>query len=372
MWKQYLQPTKSTKAKSKEPDNVRERIQCLSQALSGLKEEIKIETSATAQNIERLEKQQFGALHSQVFALKKAFTDLADAMIDEVEGVRAEYRGEISEFRSEVQQKLEILDENSKNSSESFNKVSFSLSQSVKQAFQHLQGVKDQQEAISADFASLKEYVSQSMVQQNDFCTRIEHTLEGNMREISMIFKEQSEIRGKILEVEVMPKQLNYVIEKEKERVKLIEEKIGKELAEMDKRVKSMSKDVESVVKSSEIGDLKRFFSEIEYKSEESLREVKREFMKMMMESERKWEEFNREQGDFNDFIGREVKAIENVGVLVKRIEFLEEFTGTQRREIFNSITSLEQNMFKKHEKVAKAMHQLSRHLEIPEALLMI
>ena len=372
MWKQHLQPTKSTKAKSKEPDNVRERIQSLSQALSGLKEEIKIETTTTAQNMERLEKQQFGTLHSQVFALKKAFTDLADAMLEEVEGVRSDYRVEISEFKNEVSDKIGNLAETDRNTSESCNKVNSSLTQSIKQAFQHIQGLKNQQDSIFEDIQSLKDHVSAGMTKQNEFCTRIEHVLEANFKEISKMFKEQADIRVKISEIETMPKQLSYVIEKEKERVKAIEDRINKEVGEIDRKMKTLSKDFEGVMNRKEIQDIKNSYVDLGYKSEENLREMKRQLLQMSSDIDTKWEEFRKSQENFNDYICNEIKSTESSGVIVRRLEFLEELTTTQRREIFNSITHLEQSAYKRHEKVLKAMHQLSRHLDIPEALLMI
>ena len=56
----------------------------------------------------------------------------------------------------------------------------------------------------------------------------------------------------------------------------------------------------------------------------------------------------------------------------MKRVEFLEELTGTQRREIFSSVTNMEQNLFKKHERIVKAIYQIARHLDIPETMLLI
>ena len=288
MWKQYLQPTKSTKAKSKEPDNVRERIQSLSQALSGLKEEIKIETSATAQNIERLEKQQFATLHSQVFALKKAFTDLADAMLEEVEGVRNDYRVEISEIKNEIADKIDGFSETNKLTAESSTKVNSSLTQSVKQAFQHIQNLKNQQDIISEDLQGIKNQISLGANNQKEFCSRIEHIMEGNLKELSKMLNEQNEIRLKLSEVEVMPKQLNYIIEKEKERIKFIEEKLSKEIVEIDKRVKVLGKDLESIGNRKEMQDIKHSVTSCEYKIEENLRELKREMMQISIDTERK------------------------------------------------------------------------------------
>ena len=288
MWKQYLQPTKSTKAKSKEPDNIRERVQSLSQALSGLKEEIKIETSANAQNLERLEKQQFGTLHSQVFALKKAFTELADAMLDEVEGVRNEYRAEFSEFKEEITEKLENSLEFSKKTQETCSKVNSSLTHSMTQAFQHISNIKFQQDSLHSNISELKSEVFIEIDSQKKFCEKIEHLLENNSKDLSKFFSEQSETRLKISEIEKIPKNVSLVIEKEKERVKLIEEKFNKEIFEISKQTRVIERNIEGLFNKKEFQDIKNYCKSVENRFEHCFEDVKRDFARFCVENENK------------------------------------------------------------------------------------
>lgn len=70
--------------------------------------------------------------------------------------------------------------------------------------------------------------------------------------------------------------------------------------------------------------------------------------------------------------MNNEVKSVGDVETVNKRIEFLEELITTQRREIFNTITNVEQGFSRKQEKIVKAVHQLARNQDIPEALLMV
>jgi chromosome segregation ATPase len=372
MWKQYLQPTKSAKAKFKEPDNVRDRIQSLSSALVGLKEEIKIETSATAQNIERLEKQQFGTLHSQVFTLKKAFTDLADAMLEDVEGVRNDYRAEITELKQEIDQKVDNLGDATKNSSENCGKINSSLTQSIKQAFQHIQNLKTQQDLIQTDVQSLKTQLQETINHQKEVSSRTEAIIEKNLKDLSKVWEDLSLFKSKISDAENIPKQIYYIIEKEKEKNKIIEDKLKKQINDLDQHIKILSKDLESVFNRKEIQDIKNSYGTLEYQSKESLEELRHDIMQMNLDYQRKLEEFQVSQESFNEYITAEIKSIESMDDIVNKIDFVEQLLTTQRREIFNTITNVEQNFFKKQEKIVKAIYQLARHQEIPEALLMV
>lgn len=52
-----------------------------------------------------------------------------------------------------------------------------------------------------------------------------------------------------------------------------------------------------------------------------------------------------------------------------QRIEYLESMLQTQRREIFASLTTLEQNSTKKHDSVIKAVYQIARELNLQNPL---
>lgn len=372
MWKQYMQPTKSTKAKTKEPENVRERIQSLSQALSGLKEEVKIETSATAQNLERLEKQQLGSINSQVFALKKALSELADAMIEEVEGVRNDYRGELAEIKEEFQEKMENLSRAQQTVAENTNKVSSSLTISVKQAFQHIQNIKNSQDDMENQLNHMKNSVSNLSDGQKDFAVYFDKVFKENCEQLLKVSEDFKEISLKVRELEIMPKQLNYIIEKEKEKSKLVEEKVEKNLIDFDTKIRIFYKEFENIGNRKEILELKNFFTDFQYKTEVTVGEFKKEMLDIAFNTEKKWEEFNKIQENFNQFVCGELKNIENISGLSKRIEFLEDLSTTQRRELFNSLSSIEQNFYKKQEKIIKALYQLARGQDMPEAMLMI
>ena len=372
MWKQYLQPTKSFKAKSKEPENVSNRLQNLSQALSGLKEEMKIETSAAAQNIERLEKQQLATLQSQVFTLKKALSDLADAMIDEVEGVRSDYRTELSELRQEVQERFDSLSNSIQNSSENSNKVSSSLTQSIKQAFQHIQSLKVSNEDLKNDLKSLNSSFHVLSDSQKDLNLQMDKSFKENCEQVFRVSKDFKDFSLKLREIEIMPKQLNYVIEKEKEKNKMIEDRVIRELSDFDSKIKNMTRDLENIGNRKEVLELKDFVINYEYKLTESLNEFKKEIIDLSLASEKKWEEFNRVQENFNTVVCNEIKSIDHLTGISKRIEFLEELSATQRRELFDTLTTLEQNIYKKQEKIIKAVYQLARSQDMPEAMLMI
>lgn len=372
MWKQYMQPTKSAKAKTREPENMRERIQSLSQALSGLKEEVKIETSTTAQNLERIEKQQLATIHSQVFALKKAFADLADAMIEEVEGVRSDYRGELAEIREEFQEKLENLTRTQQCIAENANKVSSSLTLSIKQAFHHMQSMKTSQEDLLSNYNNLKNSVSNLSDSQKDLASYFDKVQKENCEQLLKVSQDYKELSLKVREIEIMPKQLNYIIEKEKEKNKLMEEKVEKNLIEFDSKIRHFYKDFENIGDRKEILELKNFIMDFEYKTEDTVADFKREIVDMSIGTEKRWEEFSKAQENFNQFVCSEIKAIENLAGLSKRIEFLEDLSTTQRRELFNSLSSIEQNFYKKQEKIIKALYQLARGQDMPEAMLMI
>jgi DNA repair exonuclease SbcCD ATPase subunit len=372
MWKQYLQPTKSTKAKSRESQNVGERLQNLSSALSGLKEEIKIENSATAQNLERLEKQQLATLHSQVFTLKKALSDLADAMIDEVEGVRKDYRAEIDELKDQVFERIDSFSQNIQISSENSNKISSSLTLSIKQAFQHIQSLKTSQEDLQRDFRSLSQSFQLLADSQKEVNLNLDKSFKENCEQVLKISQNFKDFSLKIREIEIMPKQLNYVIEKEKEKNKTVEEKVFRELKEFDCNLKKFEKELENIGSRREMLDLKDFVLTSEFKFSENLNQFKKEIIDLSLASEKKWEEFNRVQENFNSVVCNEIKAIDNFNGFGKRIEFLEELCTTQRRELFNTLTSLEQNIYKKQEKIIKAVYQLARGQNMPEAMLMI
>ncbi|OMJ95164.1 hypothetical protein SteCoe_1538 [Stentor coeruleus] len=372
MWKQYMQPTKSARAKVAEPENMRDRLQSLSQAVNVLKEEMKIETSATASNLERIEKQQFGTLNSQVYALKKAFTDLADAMLEEVEGVRNDYRAEMDDFKHDFISKYENLADTQRSSQDNCNKINSSLTQSVKQAFQHMQTIKNQQDIISEDLKSLKTSFSNSNIQQKEFCQHVEQIVHENIKQVTKVIQDSNEIRSKVTEFDALPKQINYIIEKEKERIKLIEEKLSKEIVDIDRKIKFVQKDTESLGNKKEIVEIHNYLANVEFKCEEVVKETKREILQLGMDIERRIDEINKSQENFSSFICNEIKGVEDNSNVLKRIEFLEELSSTQRRELFNSLTSLEQNIYKKQEKIIKAIYQMARKTEMPEALLLL
>jgi predicted nucleic acid-binding Zn-ribbon protein len=52
-----------------------------------------------------------------------------------------------------------------------------------------------------------------------------------------------------------------------------------------------------------------------------------------------------------------------------QRIDYLESMLQTQRREIFASLTTLEQNSTKKHDSIIKAIYQIARELNLQNPL---
>jgi hypothetical protein len=370
MWKQYMQPTKSARARCREANDSADKTQAFPQRVNILKEDLKNDRILNAQSFDRIEKEQFATIYTQMFALKKAFADLADAMMEEVEGVRSDCRAELEGFKEAVKERLEMTEMAQKTYGENNNKVNFSLTNSIKQAFQHMQALKSGQEKNSMDLELLKNELANRESGKFDNLERIEKKADENRKIIEKVMVECQELSQKLKETEQMPKQFNYVLEKEKEKSKAFEDHLFREIEDLDKKMKAFLTNCENLGNKKEIIEMKNEVVDLQNKIDDSVREMKSELIKVTIENEKRWEEFSREQEGLSDFVCGEIKAVQEYAGLGKRIEFLEELSTTQRREIFNSLTSLEQSFYRKQEKIIKAIYQLARNQDMPEAIL--
>lgn len=370
MWKTYLQPTKSFKAKAKEPANVRERIQSLSEAISGLKQDVHQEAASTAMNFERLEKTQFNTLNSQVLTLKKAFTDLADAFVEEIEGLKEEIRVEAMVQRDEIFQKIDEIGYTSKQSQDNHHQLNSALTQTTKQAFQHIQTLKANQDKLSGEIEAVKLKFTDSHTEQKEYFDKFRKIIETNSSHISGLFKEQKIITQNLEKFSNFQEEINneIMIEKDKyqETFEINQENVrnlNREIKELENKIK------ESWNIRGEIGIFKTDFKDLEKKIKELSEELRKGLYDIRKETDEKTDDIKRENINISDELLREIKDKSSHHV-ESRIDYLEELTTAQRRELFNSITAMEQSFVKKQEKVVRAIYQLARHQDLPEALL--
>ncbi|CAG9317887.1 unnamed protein product [Blepharisma stoltei] len=369
MWKTYLQPTKSFKAKTKDPSNVRERIQSLSEAVSGLKQDVHNEATVNAMNFERIEKQHFNTLNSQVMTLKKAFTDLADALVEELDGVREEMRGEIKMNKEEIWQKFEEINMNNRQAQENHHQLNAALTQTTKQAFQHIQTLKANQDKLAGDIEAGRAKASEAQNDLKQFITQLQKIVETNSQHVASLYKEQKIIQNNLEKLNKLPDEISNEILNEKEKNQENVEILQESIKNLSFDIRNLEKQLLEYSTKSDLQLFKGDFIDLEKKLKELSEEYRKSFYEIRKEFDGKCDDIKREQINISDEIIQEIRE-KSSPQIENRVEYLEELTTAQRRELFGSITSMEQSFVKKQEKIIRAIYQLARHQDLPEALL--
>jgi len=357
MWKQYLQPTKSFKAKARDPPNMRDRVQGLSQALSDLKKNVEVESYAT-ESLGKIEKQHYHILQGQVHALKTSFTELADAFLDEIEQVKAEMREEIRHNRDELFFKIEEISKENRQYEENHHQMNSALTQSVKQAFQHLQTLKNKLESTNSEVLSLKEEIELLRNSQG-----ITYQEKDHSEEICWLTKENERLNDLVVKTEKETTSIQHLLDKFKSKTKQFHQETKQEIQNLKDENKDILRDIKSLrnEKPPEV-DTREF----EWKVKEVSDNFKQSLLETKSELEKKLEKLNYLCSSFEE----QLKEAPKNNVSSEKIQYIEELITTQRRELFASITAVEQNFTKKQDRITRALYSVAKQIELPEALL--
>ncbi|CAG9326697.1 unnamed protein product [Blepharisma stoltei] len=337
MWRHYPQPNISNSL-SKDHPSFKSSIHHLAQQLN-------ISSSNfIPSTIEKDDKHELNYALSQISSLKTILIELAESVAEEIEFVKQDFRDELKESRDELFHILEESFKSNKEAEESHHQLNSALTQTTKQAFQQIHIMKTKQDEILNDMDSLKQGFIDIQNDQNDFFANAQKLIETNSFQV----QNHSDM---LKSIEKMKN--SYEIEKEYEDNKQKIERINYEIKEIQNEIYNLKKKPEKA------------------ESIDKLKEIREEFLALKNDVENKIANMQRDIIKTTEDFMKGLREISQEP-LKNRIEFLEEMTTTQRRELFLTITTAEQNFTKKHDKMVKALYQIARHINLPETTLVI
>lgn len=301
------------------------------------------------------EKFHMNEIANQINSLKRCLLELADSIVDEMDTFKYDLRSEIKLVREEWFDKLDHTIKSNRDAEETYHQLNSALTQTTKQAFQQIQTLKAKQEESFLDMDQLKNAFSDLQMDQNEYFTQVQKLIDTNSMQISIVFKEHKDMINifQRLKKENIPEY--HGNEKDPGDMRQIAERLSYEIREIQREILSIKKTDEKAETNDRIDEIMKTMNE--------------EFVKLKNDLESKSDNIQR---DMLKTTEEYMKALREISQepLRNRVEFLEEMTTTQRRELFLSITTAEQNLTKKHEKVLRAIYQISRHIQLPETTL--
>jgi hypothetical protein len=363
MYRPYLRPTRSSLAKTAEPLAVKDKLSHLTNVLTELKHDVQAEAEST-QNLGIVERQHYTALQGQVQALKLAFTQLSDAMIEEVERVRVDMAEEMRAAVGAVMKRVETLTElvrQSKQESPAAPKQDI-LSTQVMEA---LRVLRDRQDLGSQEVKALREATAKRETEYSSHFERMQGLIHANSTHISALTAKFSSLEASLSTAHppaTPTKEIAYLEERLNQNVSYFERQIQDLKSALLSQPKVSKEELEAGITAKLTSRLSDF--ELRHSSKaEALTQTadaraqeclhKLDSLKQQVESVR---DAATHQEDRHSTLNTEV---------LERLNYMNELLSTQRKELFSSLTTLEQAFARKHDTLTKAIYKIARETNV-------
>lgn len=379
MERQYLRQTKSSLARSKEPHNLRDRLQALSATVSELKNNVRQEVTV-AETLERVEKQviqtqNHQTLASQVQALRRAFSELADAVADEVEHLQEDTKTELRREIRGLAGRVEALTDQSQTCVRGVSDLNVAVTGEIRRVGEAVVEVQRNQDSLHAEVAELKETLLKAQDDNKQVFEQMRSILHNNITHVASLQKgmkrSNEEVKGVLEQLE----RCSRVAEDGRREREELEAKLTASVRVLEEKLLDLTVQTKSLAAASSVQD----------RSHTSTAQLSARLQEMAEATQQRFERLN-------SFIDEKNRDLEHQFETLKselesdlkplpgsvqsedrefrqRIEYLEAMLQTQRREIFASLTTLEQNSTKKHDSVIKAVYQIARELNLQNPL---
>lgn len=378
MDRQYLRQTKSSLAKSKEPHNLRDRLQTLSATVSELKNDVRQELTA-AETLERMEKQVIQTqnhqnLASQVQALRRAFSELADAVADEVEHLQEDTKTELRREIRGLAGRVEALTDQSQTCVRGVSELNVAVTGEIRRVGEAVVDVQRNQDNLHAEVAELKETLLKTQDDNKQVFEQMRSILHNNITHVASLQKgmKRSNEEVKAL-LEQLERSARAIEDVRKGRTEL-EEKLTSSVRTIEEKLIDLSVQTKSLAATSNIQERNHSsVSQLSTKIQEIAEATQQRFDLLNTYIDDKTRDLEHQFDTFKSHIDSDFKPPDSAQSedreFRQRIDYLESMLQTQRREIFASLTTLEQNSTKKHDSVIKAIYQIARELNLQNPL---
>jgi DNA repair exonuclease SbcCD ATPase subunit len=378
MDRQYLRQTKSSLAKSKEPHNLRDRLQTLSATVSELKNDVRQELTA-AETLERMEKQVIQTqnhqnLASQVQALRRAFSELADAVADEVEHLQEDTKTELRREIRGLAGRVEALTDQSQTCVRGVSELNVAVTGEIRRVGEAVVDVQRNQDNLHAEVAELKETLLKTQDDNKQVFEQMRSILHNNITHVASLQKgmKRSNEEVKAL-LEQLERSARAIEDVRKGRTEL-EEKLTNSVRTIEEKLIDLSVQTKSLAATSNIQERNHSsVSQLSTKIQEIAEATQQRFDRLNTYIDDKTRDLEHQFDTFKSHIDSDFKPPDSAQSedreFRQRIDYLESMLQTQRREIFASLTTLEQNSTKKHDSIIKAIYQIARELNLQNPL---
>jgi hypothetical protein len=364
MYRPYLRPTRSSLAKTAEPLAVKDKLSHLTSVLTELKHDVQAEAECT-QNLGIVERQHYTALQGQVQALKLAFTQLSDAMIEEVERVRVDSAEELRGAVGAVMKRVDTLTElvrQTKQESPAATKQD-TLSPQVMEA---LRVLRDRQDLGSQEVKALREATAKRETEYSSHFERMQGLIHANSTHISTLTAKFSSLEASLSAAHHLP------VTPPKE-IAYLEERLNQNVSYFERQIKDLKSSLLSQPKVSkeelEAGITAKLTSRL---SDFELRHSNKAEALSQTADTRAQEYLHR-----LDSLKQQVESVKDAAVhqenrhstlnteVLERLNYMNELLSTQRKELFSSLTTLEQAFARKHDTLTKAIYKIARETNV-------
>jgi chromosome segregation ATPase len=366
MSRPYLRPTICSTLRAREGIGVKDRVQKLTHIIQELKEDVKAEVTAT-ETLGKVEREHYNTMNKQVQALRRAFSDLADAICEEVEMIRIGTNEEMQKTVGDLYAKLQDVNIQSRQTEDAKHQLNTALTQAQRKALKHIEQLESRQEELSGEITKLKESLAQSQSAQKNLMAQLQQIVKNNSAHISSLFNDSKEITENLRQVTTQS------------------ESACNELQAHRSKLNKLDSDYKSL-KDTLYNDFQTFSSQFKRDpSERHLNELNEKVKQLSKALTDRLEYMNSALDDKYTSLSNIVKQnhdlyqtqlqdlkykIPDSKELVEKVSYLEELMTTHRREMFASMTSLEQSFVRKQESLTRAVFQLSKELQVTNPLL--
>lgn len=368
MYRTYQRPTRSSLAKTTEPLASKDKFSHLTNILTELKRDVQQEAEST-QNLGLVEKQHYTALQSQVNALKLAFSQLSDAVIEEMENVKADLSGEVRVAVGALMKRMDTLTEAFRQTKEASSTLKHDpQSSQLIEAFKQL---KVRQDSSHQEIESLKDANSKKQIEYRSIFEQMRSLMQANSAHIASITARLSELEAAPLtrETKLEPK----ANENYSQMIKYLEERLNSNVSYFERQIQELKSAAVSQpnVTKEELeallgAKLASSLSELEARLTNPIETLSKRLDSKLQDHLAKHDALQLQitklhgQSDHYD----KTHAALNTEVL-ERLNYMNELLTTQRKELFSSLTTVEQTFARKHDTMTKAIFKIARETNV-------
>ena len=357
---------------------MRERLQTLSATVSELKNDVRQELTV-AESLERVEKQviqtqNHQTLASQVQALRRAFSELADAVADEVEHLQEDTKSELRREIRGVAVRVEALTDQSQTCVRAVSELNVATTGEIRRVAEAVVEVQRSQDSLHAEVAELKETLLKAQDDNKQVFEQMRSILHNNITHVASLQKgmkrSNEEVKGVLEQLD----RGSRVAEEGKRGREELEAKLTAAVRVLEEKLLDLTVQTKSLAAASSVQD----------RSHTSAAQLSARLQEMAESTQQRFDRLHSYIDEKNRDLEHHIETLKSeLDIDLKppgsvqsedrefrqRIEYLESMLQTQRREIFASLTTLEQNSTKKHDSVIKAVYQIARELNLQNPL---